>query len=291
MSNETFEIMSDLKKFKFDENQIEKSKLLSQRSSLLCKCQYINFSSFLSTVRYTNDGDIIVSERNESQLIFFSKQGVFTRVLDKSLNYWRYCELFTLTNSNEMIVCDTSSHSRLVLITADGQFHSYSSITFGSSIPSCINFDKSTNSICVGVENQIHAFKLNGESMGLINSPSNDFDWNSQRDLISVDSEFHVNVYDSNGSNKFRFGGEGSGDGEFQTHYLDGDSTLHVCVDHQDRMIVSDYYGSTVQLFDTDGSFLDCYKQVSAPNGVACDSYGNLAIADVSNRCVQILEI
>ncbi len=85
----------------------------------------------------------------------------------------------------------------------------------------------------------------------------------------------------------FQFGGEGSGEGQFE-------SAWGVATDSEGDVYVVDNKGDRVQKFDAEGGYLSEFGeegtgngQLKEPKGIATDSEGNVYVADNGNKRVQ----
>ena len=87
----------------------------------------------------------------------------------------------------------------------------------------------------------------------------------------------------------FQFGGLGRGDGQLY-------GTFGVATASSGNIIVTDYYNSRVQIFDSQGTFLlkfgtpgvGCDGCFYYPVGVAVDATGNIYVADSNNNRIQV---
>ena len=74
---------------------------------------------------------------------------------------------------------------------------------------------------------------------------------NSYDDILIGDRDnCRILNYDNLGNFKMLFGKSGSGDGYFQA------GRLHPAVDQFDRIFVTDYFQSCLQIFEADGTFI-----------------------------------
>jgi hypothetical protein len=103
-------------------------------------------------------------------------------------------------------------------------------------------------------------------------------------------------VFDVSGNFLFKFGSEGTGDGQFGSQRFFGQGAEGVAVDGAGRIVVADADNHRVQVFDAAGNFL--YKfgaegtgvgQFRYPRGVAADSAGRIVVADSGNIRIQVL--
>lgn len=108
--------------------------------------------------------------------------------------------------------------------------------------------------------------------------------------LYAVDSRNnYVQIFDLDGKSLGKFGGAGSGDGQFS-------NAASVSVSNNGTVFVMDSGNYRVQAFDADGKFLfkfgkqgSFYGEFTGPNAIAVSRDGRVAVADFRNR-VQIFD-
>jgi DNA-binding beta-propeller fold protein YncE len=109
--------------------------------------------------------------------------------------------------------------------------------------------------------------------------------------LIVVDTgAHHANVFDRDGTLHSRFGGRGTGNGEFNYPTL-------LWRDAQGRLYVTDSLNFRVQIFDPQGRFMSKFGHLgdgagdnSRQKGVATDSWGHVYIVDALFNALQIFD-
>ena len=88
----------------------------------------------------------------------------------------------------------------------------------------------------------------------------------------------------------FKFGSEGTGDGQFPTNY----GPYGLALDSSGNVLVADVAGSRIQIFDSSGNFISTFGsagsgdgQLKNPQDLAVDSSGNIYVADTNNDRIQ----
>ena len=96
-------------------------------------------------------------------------------------------------------------------------------------------------------------------------------------------------MFNTEGQYLSQWGGEGSGDGQFNLPW-------GIALDSQSNVYVADWRNDRIQKFDAEGRFLTSFGesgdgdgQFSRPSGVAVDPEGYIHVADSGNERVQIL--
>ena len=110
------------------------------------------------------------------------------------------------------------------------------------------------------------------------------------RVVVTEPNNNRVSVYNSDGSLAFRFGSQGTGEGEFNFPF-------GVCVTSEDNIVVSDMNNHRIQVFDSNGNYLfqfgsygEGQGQFKYPAGVdANDNY--IVVADSGNNRIQVFNL
>eukprot|EP00058_Branchiostoma_floridae_P006914 XP_002592402.1 hypothetical protein BRAFLDRAFT_67267 [Branchiostoma floridae] len=102
--------------------------------------------------------------------------------------------------------------------------------------------------------------------------------------LVSDCENDCVYVYAQDGQFLFKFGGEGSGEGQLQ-------GPMGICTDKSGNIIVADRGNSRLEMFDKTGRFLKHIPvDIESPWGVAMAPQGQLVITDFDNHTVTIVQ-
>lgn len=83
-----------------------------------------------------------------------------------------------------------------------------------------------------------------------------------------------VHRFTPDGQLEFSWGQPGSGIGQFNVPHS-------IAIDATDRLLVADRENSRIQLFDTQGNYLDQWTDVARPNDIAFDAMGNVYVAEL----------
>ncbi|XP_066299144.1 tripartite motif-containing protein 3-like [Branchiostoma lanceolatum] len=104
------------------------------------------------------------------------------------------------------------------------------------------------------------------------------------RILVSDWDNHCVFVYDEFGQFLFKFGGEGSGEGQLK-------HPRGICTDNSGNIIVADRGNSREEVFDNTGRFLKHITTNIEPGGVAMASQGlgQLVVTSCKNHTVHIV--
>jgi len=120
-------------------------------------------------------------------------------------------------------------------------------------------------------------FPDSGPSIAVYSNPDNGEQANPNR----------VQKYTTGGVFVLRWGGAGTGDGQF-------DVAMATAVDSSGNVYVTDRYNNRVQKFNSSGTFLAKWGssgsgdgQFNDPRGIAVDSSGNVYVVDRSNHRIQ----
>lgn len=95
-----------------------------------------------------------------------------------------------------------------------------------------------------------------------------------------------VHKFDSGGTFQLKFGGVGTGDGQFAASALTGnyyDGGMGLAVDADDNIYVADAWGGKVNVYDSAGTFLLAFgtdEALSFPGDVAIGADGSLYVID-----------
>eukprot|EP00058_Branchiostoma_floridae_P006912 XP_002592400.1 hypothetical protein BRAFLDRAFT_67265 [Branchiostoma floridae] len=101
--------------------------------------------------------------------------------------------------------------------------------------------------------------------------------------LVSDCENDCVYVYAQDGQFLFKFGGEGSGEGQLL-------GPMGICTDKAGNIIVADRGNSRLEMFDKTGKFLKhIYLDIESPWGIAMAPQGQLVITDFDNHTVTIV--
>lgn len=97
-------------------------------------------------------------------------------------------------------------------------------------------------------------------------------------------------VLDRSGVEKFRFGGRGTGNGEFNF-------PTDIWADGTDRIYVTDALNARIQIFTGAGEFVSAFGQAgdtpgsfAKPKGLAVDSHGHIFVCDALFDAVQVFD-
>ncbi|XP_019647744.1 PREDICTED: tripartite motif-containing protein 2-like [Branchiostoma belcheri] len=100
--------------------------------------------------------------------------------------------------------------------------------------------------------------------------------------LVSDYDNHCIYVYNQDGEFLFKFGGEGSGEGQLK-------HPRGICTDKAGNIIVADRGNSRVEMFDKTGKFLKhITMDVEEPKAVAVAAQGQVVVTDDSNHTVSI---
>ena len=86
-----------------------------------------------------------------------------------------------------------------------------------------------------------------------------------------------VHRFDSKGDLKYSWGEPGGRPGQFRLPH-------DIALDSKGRLLVADRENSRVQLFDTEGKYLEEWNDVIRPTGINFDSVGNVYISELAMR-------
>ncbi|XP_066300802.1 tripartite motif-containing protein 3-like [Branchiostoma lanceolatum] len=100
--------------------------------------------------------------------------------------------------------------------------------------------------------------------------------------LVSDCENHRVYVYREDGQFLFKFGGEGSGEGQLKGPH-------GICIDEHRNIIVADMFNSRVEMFDRTGRFLEHITADQwGPEAVAMATQGQLVVTNYANDTVTI---
>jgi DNA-binding beta-propeller fold protein YncE len=83
-----------------------------------------------------------------------------------------------------------------------------------------------------------------------------------------------VHRFSPTGELEMSWGQPGQGPGEFNVPHS-------ACIDSRGRVLVADRENSRIQLFDSEGAFLEEWKDVARPDDLAIDLVGNVFVAEL----------
>jgi DNA-binding beta-propeller fold protein YncE len=86
-----------------------------------------------------------------------------------------------------------------------------------------------------------------------------------------------IHRFDSEGHLKYSWGEPGGRPGQFRLPH-------DIALDSRDRLLVADRENSRIQLFDTDGKYLDQWNNVVRPTGISFDDSGNVFVSELAMR-------
>ncbi|KAI8493589.1 hypothetical protein Bbelb_285100 [Branchiostoma belcheri] len=102
--------------------------------------------------------------------------------------------------------------------------------------------------------------------------------------LVSDNDNHCVYVYNEDGQFLFKFGGEGSGEGELK-------SPRGICTDRAGNIIVADQVNNRVEMFDKTGRFIrHITTDMTQPWAVALAPQGQLVVTDTADNTVTIFK-
>jgi len=116
------------------------------------------------------------------------------------------------------------------------------------------------------------------------------FSWRTKQLFVSDTGAHEVVVLDLNGVEQFRFGGRGTGEGQFNY-------PTDIWVDMQGQVYVTDALNARIQIFSVEGGYIQTFGQpgdtpgsFSKPKGVTVDPAGHIYVCDALFDAVQIFD-
>ena len=94
------------------------------------------------------------------------------------------------------------------------------------------------------------------------------------------DSNHRVMKFSAAGEFLFSFGGFGSGPGQFSVPHA-------IAIDSQGRVFVADRDNNRVQIFDSQGTFIDQWTQFGRPSGIAIAADDTLYVSDNQSNATR----
>ena len=129
-------------------------------------------------------------------------------------------------------------------------------------------------------------FRMGKRNFPNFNSPFNhptDIAQSSNGDLYISDGYGNSNVhcFSSDGTHKFSWGSQGSGPGEFTTPHA-------IWVDNLDRILVADRENNRIQIFESNGRYINSWYDFYHPMDIFGDVDGYIYITDQIPRLSMI---
>ncbi|XP_078684407.1 tripartite motif-containing protein 2-like [Branchiostoma floridae x Branchiostoma belcheri] len=211
--------------------------------------------NYPSSLAVTEEGDIVVTDSNNSRLQFLDKNGCFKKKVD--LGFVPEC-LAALTNG-ELLV--TGDGHKIHVLDKQGRKSRVIQVT------GVVETDKHTEGIAVDgsgriivtIGHQVFVLSPSGDVMLKFGDKGQGQQQlgsalrvtvNSSNQIIVSDCHNHnLKIFDSAGRHLFTCGSEGSGPGQLHGPHC-------VITDSEDNIIVADYGNNRVSLFSRDGAFI-----------------------------------
>ncbi|KAI8499894.1 hypothetical protein Bbelb_222110 [Branchiostoma belcheri] len=240
-----------------------------------------------SSLAVTAEGDIVVTDYNNSRLQFLDKDGCFKKKVDLGFKPWCVAaltngELLVTGDGHKIHVLDKQGRkSRVIQVTgaAEPYFGTLGIAVDGS------------GRIIVTIGHQVFVLSPSGDVMLKVGDKGQGQQGlgsllfvtvNSSNQIIVSDEHKHnLKIFDSAGRHLFTRGSEGSGPG--QLHY-----PCCVITDSEDNIIVADCWNHRVSLFSRDGAFISHLLTqqehgLISPLGLALTHDGHLVVSEASN--------
>ncbi|XP_078684171.1 E3 ubiquitin-protein ligase TRIM45-like [Branchiostoma floridae x Branchiostoma belcheri] len=216
-----------------------------------------------TSLAVTTEGDIVVTDCNNSRLQFLDKNGSFKRKVDLGFRPWCVAaltngELLVTGDGHKIHVLDKQGRkSRVIQVTGAAETGGNIWGIAGQTTKG-IAVDGSGR-IIVTIWNQVYVLSPSGDVMLKLGDegqgqqhlgPELHVTVNSSNQIIVSDlNNYNLKIFDSAGRHLFTCGSQGSGPGQL-------DSPWCVITDSEDNIIVADPNKHRVSLFSRDGAFI-----------------------------------
>ncbi|XP_078682833.1 E3 ubiquitin-protein ligase TRIM56-like [Branchiostoma floridae x Branchiostoma belcheri] len=238
-----------------------------------------------SSLAVTAEGDIVVTDYNNSRLQFLDKDGCFKKKVD--LGFKPEC-VAALTNGELLVTGDghkihfldkQGRKSRVIQVTGAAETYLYET-TNGIAVDGL-------GRIIVTIGHQVFVLSPSGDVMlkfGDKGQGQGSFlrvTVNSSNQIIVSDGINHnMKIFDSAGRHLFTCGSEGSGPGQL-------DSPCCVITDSEDNIIVADCWNHRVSLFSRGGAFIrhvltEEEHGLDRPRGLTLTHDGHLVVSEAN---------
>ncbi|XP_019646807.1 PREDICTED: tripartite motif-containing protein 2-like isoform X2 [Branchiostoma belcheri] len=239
-----------------------------------------------SSLAVTAEGDIVVTDWDNSRLQFLDKDGSFKKKID--LGFKPCCvvaltngELFVTGDGHKIHVLDKQGRkSRVIQVTGAAETDRS---TYGVAVDG-------SGRIIVTIGHQVFALSPSGDVMlkfgekgqGQQLGSALRVTVNSSNQIIVSDYHNHnLKIFDSAGRHLFTFGSYGVGPGQLDEPYC-------VITDSEDNIIVADWHNHHVSLSSRDGAFIRHVLTgeehgLYFPMGLTLTHDGHLVVSEASN--------
>ena len=254
-------------------------------------------------VAVTKQNEIVVTDRNNNRLQIFSSNGTHLRSFGSNGNqpgqFRQPCGLAFADNNNNIIVVERDNH-RVQIVSAQGkflrQFGGEGSLDHQLNRPLGLSVDSEGNIIVADPRNKlIKIFSPRGHLVRTIGCDGSlIFPFHCiqhENYLIVSDSDDHcVKVFDREGKFLYKFGKQGTGDGEFGW-------PRGLSVNKVGQLFVCDGDNHRIQVFELSGKFVTKFgskdseaEEPGIPISTAVLSDGRVVVVDILRNSIDIFE-